>query len=664
MGVLPGVWLRWIIALFIAGNSMAFSLAVNVAEATLSERRGLHALLSLGTALVVGLTAAPLLQQLRRAWQKRRIGIEGLFASGICGATAYSIYAMSLPTAPVYFEVVSVLLVTYAFGAHVKTWMQMRIRSALQTAMPKRDKCVRVSPDRRVSTVMAIADVRCGDLLQVDAGQAVPIDGTICAGESYVNEAALTGEGFCVARRCGDHVLAGSETIDGQIIVRADKNGTQRQLDEIFSRVVHGLSQKSQFELMVDRLARYFFPVVASVCLLTFVGWWACVGLAPAFLHAMAVLLVACPCALGFATPIGMWTAATRLARLGVFSRDTAAIERLAQVTTVVFDKTGTLTQAQLVATQVMYRSNSPHPPQDILAMAAAAERMCCHPIARALVQLVAGHAERGYRAQSVEILPSRGVRVQVQGPQSTHVVQLGELADLATEATQLLAAPLVQNLPAGSRQIAIVVDAQLEAIVGLAEQPLPDARDTLKTLQSSGFACHIFSGDKASRLQDWQSLSAVTASMSPTAKAAKVEQMQAVGQRVCFVGDGLNDAPALACSMSSMAFDSGADLAVHTADFILLTHRLAAVHEAIQIARQTMRVVRGNVRLALIYNLIGMAVAALGFLHPVFAAVSMLTSSLVVTLRSAQLLSMRVGTGIETRASRFGLVGRAKPII
>jgi heavy metal translocating P-type ATPase len=637
-------WGRLIAALFVAGNSMVLSLAINISDLEPPERRLLHVALLLATVLVVGLVGGFLGRAVSQGLRAGRLGIEGLFASGITGATAYSTFSLWTGDGPTYFEVVSILLVIYALSAQIKQRSQAQLQAALRAAMPQAETCWLVRAVGQAPERVAVAQVKVGQSVRVEAGEVIPVDGVILSGEAFINEANLTGDGLCRSRRSGDAVLAGSRNVDGELVLRATVDGNARQLDRLFFEVGQAGAARFGLASQVEQVASWFFFVVAAAALATFGGWWVCRGLTPAFLNAMAVLLVACPCALGFATPIGFWTAAIRLARCKLYTRSSFAIERLAAVDQVLFDKTGTLTAFDPAVCQIhclpaAVLQGALVEPAYLHAMIRATQSLSDHPIARIFHAMPQDPAAIVLTPISARIVPGCGIE-GVFAPSARHqTLKIGDLERLASPADRPRFASALAQFAPGSHVLAIYVDGVAAALAEVIDRPIDKAAEIFEGLKAMHIGCSICSGDDGRRLGYFSGVEA-TGNMLPDDKTQRVEHLQGLGRRVCFVGDGINDAPAMSRSHASVGISSGTSLAIAAADFTLAQADLIHLPEAIRICRQTLKVVRSNLWFAVVYNTLGIGVAAAGLLHPVFAALWMVAASLTVTLRSAKLLN------------------------
>lgn len=631
-------WWPLITAAFIAGNSMVWTLAVNLSELTATELRAAHVALSLTCAAVFGLVGIRLLRDTVAALRRRIFATECLFVTGVSGAFAVSCFSLFKNQGPVYFEVVSLLLVIYAWGQQLKAVMQSGVQKQLMQAVPANETAwVRASAEAPRERLL-VSDTRPGMLVEVQADQVIPVDGIIVSGTSFVNESALTGEGACVSRGVGERVVAGMSLIDGALLIETTTSGTGRSIDAILENVRQGLVGKSRIETQASRLGRYFFPAVTLAATATFIFWWAARGAEVGFVNAMSVLLVACPCAVGFATPTAMWASVIALARLGFVTKNSSAVESLAKTTVVVFDKTGTLTEVAPDAVAWAYAPISAHPPEFIRGLVRAAERVSHHPLAMAFRNIDLAASTQNFRPLQAEILPGRGIVVCVSTPLQKYQVEVGDAHKLISPDASLAFRALLEKLPGHARPLAILVDNKLEALVGLEDVALSFAQSLVESLQTTKRQVHLFSGDTPARVQRFVADN-VVADMRPSEKRDAITSLKAAGETVCFVGDGLNDAAAIAESQVGIAITTGASLARATGDFLVTQQNLKALPQAIAITERTMEIITSNLKLAAAYNVVAMLVAASGYLHPVFAAFVMLLSSLSVTLRSARLV-------------------------
>jgi heavy metal translocating P-type ATPase len=628
------VWLRIIFAGFLAGNSMTWALAVNVSSATERERMLLHLGL-LATTVVVGLlVGGRLLLDSLLALFRFRLSTELLFLCGCLGALAISLWSMIRGSGPVYFEVVSILLVIYRIGVELKAGAKRHALRAADALSPALNYCEVVREGGRTETCL-IESVRAGDAVRCHPGELVPIDGTVHRGQAFVREAAVTGETFMVTKRPGDTVHAGSDLIDATLVVRASGPGNRRMVDRIIRAVESAREKPTRLEQTAELYARWFLPVVATAAIGTFAVWSYLGDVSIALFNALSVLVVACPCAFGFAAPVAVWSAVTRIARRGLVIRRNDAVERLAQVDTVIFDKTGTLTQADPILKAV--RSFNGLATDQLVTYAGSLEAAVKHPIGEAFRR----DGQQRLEVRDVEVLGGVGVAGTVVDGLAMHRVEVGTLESLAGPGCEQA---LVEQARAelghyeGDHELGIRVDGALAGIAVVGETALESNESAIDALGDLDIRVSVFSGD--SNLHRLGRLPAddVRGAMTPAAKAAAVRRFTEEGRKSLFVGDGVNDASAMAAAHVSVAVETGSTLAAETADILWTNQDLTAIPDALDVCRQTVQLLRSNLRFALGYNLLGMTIAAAGWMHPVFAAVLMLCSSLFVTLRGARI--------------------------
>lgn len=625
---LAGFGWRIGLALAFAGQGMVFGLGYNNAlksgesPAFGSAAYGiLHAAL-LGSALVVGvLLGGPLLRETLAAFRQRRLSVEALFVLSAGGALGGSLIASFTGSGSVYYEVVSIVLCVYAIGKQVGAVQKSRLGQALSRFRMAFDSAWVAAPDGgRVAR--ALSDLQPEDRVLVAPGEPVPVDGRLLRGSGYLRETPLTGEPAPVRKGPGDQIRAGTWSVDGNLLIEPHLEGP-RALDGILAFLDQTRQRPSRMQAFADRLMHLFVPVVSLTATGTFLGWLLVPATAwwEALFHAMSVLLVACPCALGLALPTGIWSGLFHLGQRGVLGRHGQLLEALAECDTVVFDKTGTLTRFQLEA-DTSKVSGSPAEKQDLLEAVAALGRESPHPVSAALAHL----GTRPLRVTGLLVHPGLGLSGEVAG----RSLMVGEAALLREHGVALPAA-----LPAGAgKPVHLACDQRFAGTVFLRECLRPDSEAALQVLLEMGLECHILSGDPEPANPSIGGVP-VTGNLHPAAKAREVESLKSAGRQVLFIGDGINDLPAMQASHASLAIDHGAALAAEFADGLLIQGRAASLPSAIHLARRVARALRDNLRFALLYNLAGMSLAAAGLLHPVVAALLMVGSSAIVSWRA-----------------------------
>lgn len=520
----------------------------------------------------------------------------------------------------VYFESISMFAFLLLLGRYLELKARQRATRAAglqQRLLPQTARIWRNEQWQRV----ALSDVVVGERMLVQAGETVPADGAVISGSAGADESLLTGEAALVNKQVHDAVLAGSSISGGALELTVTRSGTDTYIAQLTRLQDEALAQRPALQLLADNVARWFVAAVLLLSVLVYVGWWQ-IDASRAFDITLAVLVVTCPCALSLALPTA-WAAAThQLLREGVLLRRAAVLEKLATLTDVVFDKTGTLTTGALQITAVRVRADQDR--HSVLALAAALEQHSSHPIARAFHP----HASNQCLASHVMETAGLGVSGSIAGRQ----YWLGQKSWL----------PLAAQAAVQDGEIALADSDGWLASFQLQDELRSDAAALCRELRASGLRLHLLSGDHhaaVERCAQALGIDAVLARQSPAQKRDYVQALQRQGRKLLMLGDGINDAPVLAAADVSMAIGSGADFARRAADAVLLQSQLSVIARALQVAKQTRRIVRENLAWALIYNLVALPAAIAGVLTPWQAAIGMSLSSLLVTVNSLRLL-------------------------
>ncbi len=644
-------WWRIGVGALIAANSMTVSLAVDTSLVSPGERAAVNGSLAALAVVCLALLGWPLASAAARALFARRITLEALFLTGIIGAFTASAVAALTGRGAVYFEVVSILLVVYSFGQQIAASARERALEAVSQWAPDAGEATVVLPDggtRRVS----LGQVMPGHVVRVAPGEMLPADGVVVHGEAFVREAEMTGEPLAVVRRPGDTVWAATHAVDASLDVRVTAAPGVRRIDRVVAAVAAARSRPSRAERQADRLVQWLLPVVLGVSGVTFAVWWRFEGWQVGLFNAMAVLLVACPCALGLATPLAVWAALARLAGRGLVASGGDVVERLAAIDLVAFDKTGTLSGAEALLVDLVAGSDSDGWSREAVhELLAAAEEGLRHPIAGALRH---GHVATGrFRVMRSELLPATGVRVVVQDAKEAreYDVVVGT-ADRLVNPTHQRWRELRDRLraPEGARILAVLVDYEPVAAAAVDERLRESWPQALSQLRAARLGTVVMTGDAPARANA-AGADEVLGDLGPERKVTEVRRLTAQGHQVLFVGDGVNDAAAMAASHASIAVADGTDLAREVADLTWHGGDLRVVPWAVHETREAMAVIRGNLRLAVLYNVAGMALALAGVLHPVAATVLMTCSSVAVTWRATA--PLRLEQAERERAGR-----------
>lgn len=628
-GPLDGMTIRLGIGVLIAGQSMIFGLAINVEESTShAVKFGVQSLILVSTLLVIALLGGPLLRSAITEMGRGRLTIEALFLLTMSGAMFASLQSFSTGNGPIYFEVISILLVVYSLGKIIGA-RNREAALASARAWSQRLQTCRLADQRTVDVTTIVP----GNMVEVRAGETIAIDGVIAEGIGFVSESAVTGEPFSVVKRPGDRVFAGSISQDALLLIEATASGTARQVDRLMEAVEAARNRPTSMQAQADRLSRIFLPIIVVVATATFVVWTHLAGWQTGLFNAMSVLLVACPCALGLATPIVLWSALNRMAERGLIVHSGDVIERLAGVDRVVFDKTGTLTEESFAIVDIATLAVA-NERDRILGWLALVESRSDHPVARPFAALARyGMEDKAPRIVAHRTIPGCGVEASIDDHGAAHRLRVGRPDWLGSSNTSA-AEELRNRLHARHGQrIAFEIDGELAGVAVVAERLRDSIGDTVAALRGMGLPISVMTGDAPERAVAL-GFSDVEGQLLPVDKKARIAQTG----KPLMIGDGINDASALAAAHVGIALASGTDLANSAASATLHHGDLRTIPWAIALSRDAMRSVRRNLGRAVLYNLIGIALAAFGLLHPIAAALLMMLSSLFVAWSSVRL--------------------------
>ncbi|MGC1551123.1 MAG: heavy metal translocating P-type ATPase [Rhodanobacter sp.] len=541
----------------------------------------------------------------------------------------------------VYFESAAVIVTLVTLGDFLELRARRRTGAALKALLGLAPKTARrLSTDGSEADV-SLDDVHVGDVLRVRPGEKVPVDGVVLEGTSHIDESMLTGEPLPVAKLKSDKLTGGTINLDGALTMRAERVGAQTMLAQIVSLVAQAQRSKAPLQRVADRVAAWFVPTVVTVALLAFVGW-SVFGPEPRFVHALiaavSVLIIACPCALGLATPISIMVASGRAAQHGVLFKDAAAIEALRDVDTLVVDKTGTLTEGKPALQDVVSLGDLSR--ERLLALAAALERPSEHPLARAIVAAAAEQAQ--LHVSEFRTLTGAGVQGSVEG----HAVALGnarllETLGIALSDDMLARAEALRGN--GATVMFLTIDGAVAGLLAVADQIKPSTPHAISTLRRDGLRIVMLTGDNittANAVASTLGIDEVHADVSPADKAAVIHALRADGRRVAMAGDGINDAPALAEADVGIAMGNGTDVAMESAQVTLVKGDLTALLRARALSQATVGNIRQNLFFAFFYNAVGVPLAA-GVLYPLLGiTLSPMIAALAMSLSSVSVVS------------------------
>jgi Cu+-exporting ATPase len=545
----------------------------------------------------------------------------------------------------VYFEASAAIVTLVLLGKALEARAKAGTSAAIEGLLRLQPNVAHVERGGREIDV-PLADVIVGDRFGVRAGEAIPVDGTVVDGSASVDESMLTGESRAVAKLAGDRVYAGTVNLDGRLRCDATGVGGATLLASIVRLVGEAQGSKAPIQRLADRVSGVFVPVVVAIAVLTFVAtWWIVGDPVVGIVNAVAVLVIACPCALGLATPTAIIVGTGRGAQLGVLIRNAVALENAGRVTTLIVDKTGTVTEGVPAVTDVQAIGAISR--NDVLAAAAALEQGAAHPLAKAIVAHASAEGVAVPAVTEFAMLPGRGTTGRIGDARSPAVV--GSLAFLASEGVAIDAAVVKRALDSGASIVGVAIDNRLAGVVSLADRVRATSASAIARLLQAKVDVVMLSGDNTATVEAIArevGIRAATGAMTPAGKAERIRELQAAGQVVGMVGDGVNDAPALAAADVSFAIGAGSAVAVEAADITVIRNDLGAVVDAILLSRATRAKIRQNLVFAFGYNVLGIPLAALGFLNPVIAGAAMAMSSVSVVTNALLLRRFRAPAG------------------
>ena len=619
----------------------------------------------------------------RGAWNQLKVGsssMDTLVSLGSTTAFGYSVWVLLRARGEHLFFMEAAVIITLISAGHwLEARMSRRAESSLRALLDLTpQKARRHNPNGSVSET-PVASLRVNDVIILGPGDRIPTDGAVVEGQSAVDESMLTGESIPIDKGPGEKLFAGSMNVNGQLVMRVTATGEATALAHIIAAVQRAQNSRADVQRMADRVSNVFVPLVALIALATglwwglapdharavtgFLGhhlWSARVGdstLATAIMCAAAVLIVACPCAMGLATPIAIMAGANAAARRGILIRDGIALERAGRITAIVFDKTGTLTFGKPTVAETRAFAAG-HTSESLMPIAAALARPSNHPLSKAVFCLEAElEADRIIRSDALSDwreVRGAGVQAQWNQPEDLPVTaRLGSMAWLQESGIDARAGEefALRWMEQGATILGLAIGDKLAALIALRDMVKPGADRVVKSLQDAGLKTFLITGDNprtAHAIARQIGISEVFSEIRPEKKAELVKELQERGERVAFVGDGINDAPALEQADLGIAVSHASDVANEAADLILLRSDIQAIPEALDLARATLRTIKQNLFWAFFYNAAAVPLAALGFISPVLCAAAMGLSDLIVVGNA-----LRLRSGIDKTIKR-----------
>ena len=591
----------------------------------------------LATTPIMLVAGGPYIQSAWASFKKHNANMDTLVALGTLVAYFYSLVAL-FTGLPVYFESAAFILFFILLGAVFEEKMRKNTSQAVEKLLDLQAKTAEVLRDD-VYVQIPLEQVKVGDLIRVRPGEKIAVDGIVLEGETSIDESMVTGESIPVDKSVGDAVIGSTINNSGTIIFRAEKVGSETMLAQIVDFVKKAQTSRAPIQDLTDKISGIFVPAVVILGLLTFWVWFVLLGdsFVTSLLYGVAVLIIACPCALGLATPTALMVGTGRSAKMGILLKNGTVLQEIQKVQTVVFDKTGTLTEGKPVVTDVIGDE------REVLSLAASLEDVSQHPLAQAIVNRASELGISLYPVENFQALHGKGVTGDINGKQ----VLLGNaklLDDLAIPHDYQERFDLLEK--EAKTVVFLSVDGQLKGLIALQDVPKENAREAIAKLKKRGLRTVMLTGDNAGvahAIAEQIGIEEVIANVLPEEKAHEIHKLQKNG-KLAFVGDGINDAPALSVADVGIAMGSGTDIAIESADLVLTTNNLLGLARAFDMSKKTFNRILLNLFWASIYNLIGIPIAAgvfsgLGLvLNPELAGLAMAFSSVSVLISSLML--------------------------
>ena len=595
------------------------------------------------TTIIMAISALPYWKSAIAAFKKHSANMNTLVATGTAVAYFYSIFAM-ITNRPVYFESAAFVTVFVLLGDAMEEKMHDNASNALGKLMGLQAKDAEVQRDGKFVKI-PLDQVKVGDIIRVKPGEKIPVDGEILEGVTTLDESMVTGESMPVVKKVGDTVVGSTINSNGTITFKATKVGSDTMLAQIVDLVKKAQTSHAPIQNLTDKISNIFVPAVMIIAILTFIIWYSFLGATAveAMLFAVSVIVIACPCALGLATPTALMVGTARSAKMGVLIKNGEVLQEVSDLDTVVFDKTGTITVGKPEVTDVVGNK------KQVLTIAASLEESSEHPLATAIVKKAKAEKLTIEKVDDFEAIEGKGVKANYKG-KTAFVGSDRLLADVNISQEMTQKATDLQN--EAKTVVYIGLDGEIIGLVAIQDVPKPSSREAIKELRERGLKTIMLTGDNknvAEAIAKQVGIDQVIAGVLPNEKAMHIKELQEQGKKVAFVGDGINDAPALSTADVGIAMGSGTDIAIDSGGIVLVQNDLRGVVRALDISKKTFNRIKLNLFWALIYNTIGIPIAAglfvgLGFtLSPELAGLAMAFSSVSVVSSSLMLNKTKI---------------------
>lgn len=596
------------------------------------------------TTPVVLLLGMPLASDAWESLGQRRISMSLLLVVGVAAAFVYSLYSVFTNAGHVYFEVCCMVLVIVTLGRWLEAAGKIQTTQALRALekfLPEQVRVLRDQDGTSQEVIVPRAEVQAGDMVRILPGERIPVDGIITRHYAEIDEQAVTGEAVPAAKGPGDTVYSGTLNLDGDLTIQASSSAEEGTLQRIIAAVTQASAAKEMYQRLADRLSSWFLPLVTAIALVTLLVHWNQYGLRQGILAALSVVVISCPCALGLATPMAIWAALGRAARKHVLIREGDALSRLVKADVICFDKTGTLTSGK--AHVALMKVAAGESPTELAQVTQALVQGSAHPFSKAILNYLQQEeaVDNPYgsplEVQQLRSLAGRGLLAELAGREGVTYLGSGRMMQEYGQQNSLLPSSTTED---AMSLVYVAWEGRVRGVYFLQDEIRPEAAESTRRLQELGLTCVLLSGDRAGRakrLGETLGLE-VHGELLPEEKLDYVRSLRQAGHQVIMVGDGINDAPALAAADIGISLASGTDISRETAAVCLMRDDLLTVPWLLELSKKTVRTIRWNLAWAFIYNAAGIGIAAMGALNPIFAAVAMVVSSLLVVTNSLRL--------------------------
>lgn len=600
------------------------------------------------TTVVMGVAARPFVQSAWASFKKHHSNMDTLVAIGTATAYIYSIYAMFTHQA-VFFESAAFVITFVLLGQVFEERMRNNASNAIEKLVDLQAKDAEVMRDGKLVQV-PLSEIVAGDIIRVKPGQKIAVDGVITEGSSTVDESMVTGESMPVAKNIGDKVIGSTMNSNGTFMFKAEKVGSDTMLSQIVELVKKAQNSHAPIQNLTDKVSEIFVPVVLSLSILTFLVWYVFLGatLASALIYAVSVVVIACPCALGLATPTALMVGTGRGAKMGILIKNGEVLEEVNDVKTVVFDKTGTITKGKPEVTDIIGDD------KQVLTIAAALEESSEHPLATAILDRAKTDEIPAATVSNFQAIEGKGVSATINNQQA--FVGNDKLLNDIKIASELRD-QMIRLQDEAKTVVFVGLNHEIIGLIAIQDAPKETSKEAIATLKSRGLRTVMLTGDNervAKAIAQDVGIDEVIADVLPGDKADHVETLQKQG-KVAFVGDGINDAPALTMADVGIAMGSGTDIAIESGGIVLMKNDLRDVAKALELSRKTFNRIKLNLFWAFVYNVLGIPVAAglffaIGFtLSPELAGLAMAFSSLSVVTSSVLLNKAKISGDVKT---------------